>query len=321
MARRNLLRSLATASLLAVTGVGAVVGVAPAPAGAANSANLIIVTVRDDGFSQNDIQARVGDRLTFQLDAGAVRDHTLAWEHGQLQFHFSQGGRTSASYGPLRAGTLRFYDANFVPGPDAPGPYVGLLTVSDPPPQPPDTTSSSTSTTVTTVRPATTTTTDVPSGPTTTVYPPTTGTTGFTTIRPQLIADTPPPTTTTTTTTAPKKKDAPADKGKGKAAGTETPTTAAPAPPGPPPIEPIFDPATLTPAPLPSPDGQAAPPADGQTSDTNLDAAAVANLLNGDQPADDGTHLMLVALAALVVFLVVALTWTWHHRSSRYFPA
>jgi hypothetical protein len=131
-----------------------------------------------------------------------------------------------------------------------------------------------------------------------------------------LVAD--PGPTTTTTTTAPKKKDTPADKGKAKAAGTETPTTAAPAPPGPPPVEPIFDPATLTPAP-------AAPPAGDITAvvgaaDANLDASAAASLLSTDKPANDSV-LMLIALSGLVVFLMAAVLWRWHHRSSRYFPA
>jgi hypothetical protein len=319
MARRNLLRSLATASLLVLTGAGGlVVAAPPAPAGAAD-AFPITVTVRDDGFSQTDIHAVAGSKLTFQLDAGAVRSHTLAWEQGQMTFRFNQQGRTYITYGPLRAGTLRFYDADAVSGPDVAGPYAGILTVSPSSPQPPDTTSSSTSTstTVTTVRPTTTTSTPAPpSQPTTTVFPPTTQPTASTAIRPLLVADPAP----TTTTTAPKKKDPPSDKGKAKTAAAETPTTAAPAPPGPPALEPVFDPSTLTPGPLPSPDDEAAA-APGQAAASNLDAAAVSNLLNPDKPADDGARLLLLAVVAFALLVVVALVWGWNHRSSRYFPA
>jgi phosphoribosylformylglycinamidine synthase len=109
------------------------------------------------------------------------------------------------------------------------------------------------------------------------------------------------------------------DKGKAKAAGAETSTTAAPAPPGPPPVEPVFDPTTLTPGPLPSPGGDITAligPDDG----TNLDTSAAASLLNPDKAGDD-TGLLLMALGALVLFLLAALVWGWHHRSSRYFPA
>ena len=37
--------------------------------------------------------------------------------------------------------------------------------------------------------------------------------------------------------------------------------------------------------------------------------------------ADDGTPLMVAALAALGLFLVGGAGWAWHHRTSRYFPA
>jgi hypothetical protein len=52
----------------------------------------------------------------------------------------------------------------------------------------------------------------------------------------------------------------------------------------------------------------------------NADAAAVANLLP-DKPADNGSRLMLAALTAFGLFLVLAVTWRWHHRASRYIPA
>src|SRR4051812_28531877 len=78
MAGRNLLRSLAAASLLAVTS-GAALAVAVTPASAVDS-NLITVTVTDAGFSQTAIDARVGDRLVFHLDDNAQQPHTLAWD-------------------------------------------------------------------------------------------------------------------------------------------------------------------------------------------------------------------------------------------------
>lgn len=316
MARRNLLRSLAAASLLAVTS-GALLAGAATPAAAVDN-NVITVTVTDSGFTQTDIQARVGDHLIFRLDDAAQEPHTLAWDGGQIRYQFSRPGRTSTELPMRNAGKAAFFDSDHV-GPNDPnaGPFAGTLTVTDAPPPPPDTTSSSTSTTVTTaVQPTTTTVTTARPEPTTTVFPPTTQTTGFTTIHPMLVAD--PGPTATTTTTAPKKKDAPADKGKAKAAGTETPTTATPAPPGPPPVEPIFDPATLTPGPT-------APPAGDITAvvgsaDANLDASAAASLLSTDKPANDSV-LMLIALSGLVVFLMAAVLWRWHHRSSRYFPA
>jgi hypothetical protein len=328
MARRNLLRSLAAASLLAVTS-GALLAASTTPASAVDNV-AIVVTVTDTGFSQTDIQARVGDRLIFRLDDAAQEPHTLAWDRGQLQFKFDHSGTASnrcdagagASSGssvcyPMNnpGGPAHFYDVDHVRGPNGAA-FAGTLNVTDAPPQPPDTTSSSTSTTVTTVRSTSTTVTTARPEPTTTVYPPTTQTTGFTAVHPLLIADPPP---TTTTTTAPKKKDPPADKGKAKAAGTETPTTAAPAPPGPPPVDPIFDPETLTPAPLPSPGGDITAVV-GPAADANLDASAAASLLRPDKAADD-TGLLLVALGALVLFLLAAMVWRWHHRSSRYFPA
>src|SRR4051812_4511193 len=195
MARRNLLRSLAAASLLAVTS-GALLAGASAPAFAVDS-NTIVVTVRDDGFSQLDIQARVGDHLIFRLDDAAQQPHTLAWDGGQIRYQFSRPDRTTDELPPLKnAGKASFFDSDYVrPNDPNPGRFAGKLTVTDTPPQPPDTTSSSTSTTVTTVRATTTTVTTARPEPTTTVFAPTTQTTGVTAIHPMLVAD-PAPTTT-----------------------------------------------------------------------------------------------------------------------------
>lgn len=313
MARRNLLRSLAAASLLAVTS-GALLAGAAMPAAAVDN-NIITVTVTDTGFSQNDIQARVGDHLIFRLDDNAQEPHTLAWDRGQIRFQFSRPGHTSTELPMNNAGKASFFDSDHVGPNDPPGPFAGTLTVTDAPPQPPDTTSSSTSTTVTTAPQSTSTTvTTARPVPTTTVFPPTTQTTGVVAIHPMLVSDpTPAP---TTTTTAPKKKDNGADKGKAKAAAAETPTTAAPAPPGP---DPVFDPSTLTPSPLPSPGGDITAVV-GSGDGENLDASAAASLLNPDKAADD-TGLLLLAIGALALVLVAGVIWGWHHRSSRYFPA
>ena len=323
MARRNLLRSVLAASVMVVSGGGALLATAAAaPAGAVDN-NRITVTVRDSGFSETNITARVGDQLIFVLDAAATQNHTLAWDRGQIQFKFDHNGNASKNcdggaggsgpyvcYPMNNHGQAHFYDIDHVRDPNGAA-FAGTLTVTDAPPPPPDTTSSSTSTTVTTVRATTATT--ARTEPSTTTFPPTTATTGFVTVRPMLVSGPAP----TTTTTAPKKKDASDNKDKGKAASPETPTTAAPAPPDTPGLEPVFDPATLTPAPLPAPDNGVAA-ITGPAGD--LDAAAVANLLP-DKPADDGTPLMVAALAALGLFLVGGAGWAWHHRTSRYFPA
>jgi hypothetical protein len=323
MARGNFWRSLAAASLIVASGAAGMLAVSSLPAGAVDNIQ-ITVYVTDNGFSQTNLSARVGDLLVFQLDGGARNAHTLAWEGGQIQFRFQNGdpNRMSVKYGPLRQGpTIRFYDADSVSGPDVKGPFAGTLTVTNAPPPPPDTTSSSTSTTVTTVRPTTTTTGSVPV--TSTTSPPTPATTGDATIHPFLLADpapAPAPTTTTTTAPAATKKDPPADKGKAKAASAATPTTASPAPAAPAPVEPIFDPATLTPAALPQPDGAASAAAD-PAGGPDLGAEAVASLLNPDKPADNGTPMMLAAMVGLGLLLVAGAVWSWHHRASRYFPA
>ncbi|HEY0399504.1 MAG TPA: hypothetical protein VGF00_14005, partial [Acidimicrobiia bacterium] len=176
------MRSLAAASLLAVTS-GALLAGAATPAAAVDN-NVITVTVTDSGFTQKDIQARVGDRLIFRLDDAAQEPHTLAWDRGQLQFRFDHSGNSStscdagagASSGtsvcyPMNnpGGPAYFYDIDHAQGPNGSA-FAGTLHVAAAPPPPPDTTSSSTSTTVTTAaRPTTTTVTTARPEPTTTV--------------------------------------------------------------------------------------------------------------------------------------------------------
>lgn len=323
MAYRNLVRSWLAASVLALTAATPLLAT-PALASAADNVT-ITVTVRDDGFSQTTVDARVGDYLIFRLDDTAVNNHTLAWDQGQIRYTFDRGrpGGTFRRYGPLKAGTLHFYDADQVSGFAAGGPFTGVLAVSDapPPPPPPPSSTSSTSTTVT--APPSTGTTATTTGPTTTTSAPGT-------VRPFLIPDQGPTTSTTavpnptnvgagptknggtTATTANK------DKGKSKAA-TETSATTAPAPPPAPPDS-IFDAGVLTPSPTTLPE----PAASGSDDQESLNAASVLSLIDPEKPvADDGnTRLLLIgAVGALGLLVVAGGLWCWLHRASAYDPA
>jgi hypothetical protein len=224
----------------------------------------------------------------------------------------------------LNAGTLHFYDANYVPGYQAGGPHTGVLVVRDaPPPPPPPPSSSSTTTTVT--APAANDTTTTTTAPTTTTSEPSA-------VRPFLIPDPGPTTTTTaaanhinvgagstknggtTATTANK------DKGKVKAAATETSATTAPAPPAMPPDS-VFDAGVLTPSPttLPEP-ASASDPGD----EASLNASSVLDLLDPEKPAADDTDtrlLLIAAVGALGLMAVIGGFWWWGHRASRWDPA
>jgi hypothetical protein len=322
MAYRNVVRSWLAASMLALL---AATPLLTAPTAAAADNVTITVSVRDDGFSQSTIDARVGDYLIFKLDDAAVNSHTLAWDQGQIRFTFSRRpGGTWRRYGPLNAGTVHFYDADQVSGFDAGGPFTGVLTVSDAPPPPPPPPPSSTSSTSTTV-------TAPPSTATTTTTAPTTTTSAPSTVRPFLIPDPEPTTTTTavadptsvgagpvknggaTATTANKDKD----KGKSKPAA-ETPTTVAPAPPAAPP-ESVFDAESLTPGPTTLPD---LPSVIDPGDEAALNAASVLSLLDPEKPGDDdNTRLLLIAVGALGLVVVAGGIWCWLQRASRYDPA
>ena len=325
MAHRNLVRSWLAASVLALTAATPLLG-APAAAAAADSVT-ITVTVRDDGFSQTTVDARVGDYLIFKLDDAAVNNHTLAWDQGQIRFTFGhRAGATWRRYGPLNEGTLHFYDADQVSGYAAGGPFTGVLTVSNapPPPPPPSSSTSSTSTTVTAP----------PSSATTTTTMATTTTTSEPTpVQPFLVSDPQPTTTTaapnpanvgggptknggTTATTTNKDKD----KGKGKAAAAETPTTLAPAPPAAPPDS-IFDAESLTPSPTTLPD---APLVIDPADEAALNAASVLDLLEPEKAVDEDHNarlLLIGAIGALGLLLVIGGFWWWGHRATRWDPA
>jgi hypothetical protein len=330
MAYRNVVRSWLAASVVALTAAAPLLA-AQAPAAAADSVT-ITVTVRDDGFSQTAVDARVGDYLIFRLDDAAINSHTLAWDQGQIRFTFDRNrpGGTFRRYGPLNAGTRHFYDADQVSGYAAGGPFTGVLTVSDspppPPPPPPPSSTSSTSTTVTAPPSSATTTTTMAS---------TTSTTAPASVRPFLIPD---PAPTTTTTAAPNPVNvgagptknagtaAPAankDKDKGgkvKAAATETSASTAAAAPVMPPDS-VFDPGVLTPGPATAP--EAAPPS-GSAEEQSLNAASVLDLLDPEKPASDntGTDLVLiVAVGALGLLVVIGGCLWWGHRATRWDPA
>jgi len=327
MAYRNVVRSWLAASVLALTATAPLLA-AQAPAAAADSVEFV-VTVRDDGFSQQTIDARVGDMLTFQLDSAAVNPHTLAWDQGQVTFDFdrSQEHGTSRTYGPLKqqpgggVATLHFYDARQVAGYQAGGPFTGVLTVR---PTTTSTTASSTSTssTSTTLPPS--------SATTTTTVAPTTTTSAPSSVRPFLIPD-PAPTTTTTVVANPvvgagatknggtTASTANKDKGKVKAAATETSATTAPAPVMPP--DSVFDPGVLTPGPTTLPEPVSA---SDQADEESLNAASVLDLLDAGKPASDntGTDLVLIlAVGALGLLAVIGGCLWWGHRATRWDPA
>jgi len=311
MARRNLWRSLATASLVLVSTAAA--GLAALPA-SAEQANVWTVTVRDDGFSVQNLTVQKDDVLIFQLDPNAVQAHVLTWVEGGLSWDFRR--RPWAKYGGPFGATgvvLHFYDSGEISGYDAASPFSGTLTISDTPP----------TTTTTTVRPPVTTTT-APRATTTTTAPPTTTTTDGA-IHPLLVSD--PGATTTTWAPVPLKvtsSGGPAasppstttavkDKTKAKDGPATTTTTAPPAPPAG-----LFDVSTLTPA-APTPDPSPAAVTDlGNSADVQ---SALAGILHPDKPSDSGASWLLLACGGFAALVLLGGGWAWFHRSSRYFPA
>src|SRR5438270_8966472 len=155
MARRNLLRSWAAASLLVLSGSGALLATAATPAGAADN-NRVVVYVTDNGYSDTNVTARVGDQLIFVLGSPANNRHTVTWDGGRVEDELGPN-RQWVAYPMNNPGTAHFYDRYNVSGPNGQA-FAGTLTVTKPGPPPPDTTSSSTSTTVTTVPPTSATT-------------------------------------------------------------------------------------------------------------------------------------------------------------------
>ena len=321
MARRKVLRSWLTATVLVLSGTAAV-SVAPSPAGAADPDVTVKVYATyfqapDGTTNPAKIYAKPEQRIVFQLVDPADTRHTVTLDPGACEnrptrlceqrfddprdpvvdFRFS----TEKEYG--------FYDRY---ADDAGRQMRGVFVITSAPATVPPPT---TSTTV----PSTTSTT----APTTTTTSPTTTTTAPTSIHPFLIPD---PTTTTTTavattgppppTTAPANKDNGKDKGK-KAASPSTPTTAAPAPPNAMPPDSVFDPAALTPGPtvLPAPDGS------NSEDEAALDASAAASLLDPQKAGDDGGKLLLMAFGALAMLLLLCGGWAWFTRSSQYDPA
>jgi len=344
MARRNPLRSLAAASLMALSGTGGLLA-APLPAGAADASLYQIRLSEKDGFSPGVVDVKVGDYLAFKLETASPASstaHSVTWDDQstcpsdagdvpcwpELRFNDSNQKCMVRSYTLPNtrcilvkiAGTFRYHDRLSLEagGPD----FQGLVNVVGPS----TTTTTAPPTTTTTAAPTTTTTRPA----TTTTLPSTTTTTAASAIRPFLIPDQSP----ATVTTAPPagsgtaagsnsngKTSSPTagkDKGKPKGGSPSTPTTAAPAPPGEPSVEPVFDPASLTPGPITLPD--TVNPADSD-DESYLDSA-VMSLLNPEQPADEeGINLILGVLGAGGLLLAGGGAWLWYHRASRYFPA
>jgi hypothetical protein len=342
MAYRNRVRSLLAVSVFALTAATPLLG-APAAvamtgcdgskAPPATPENVeFIVTVRDDGFSQQTISARVGDLVTFKLDDAAVKLHTLDWDQGPAIYRYTfdrDHGKLCRTYGPLRqqegggAATLHFYDAGQVPGYGTGGPFTGVLTVSPASSNPPPPSSSSSTTTTSVTAPPSSETTTTTMGPTTTTSEPTE-------VRPFLVPDAPTTTTTaaanpatsgagptknggTTATTANK------DKGKSKAAG-ETASTLAPAAPVMPPDS-VFDPGVLTPGPTTLPD---APAVSNSGDESSLNAASVLDLLEPEKAVDEDGNarlLLIAAIGCLGLLAVIGGFWWWGHRATRWDPA
>ncbi|MCA1841836.1 MAG: cupredoxin domain-containing protein, partial [Actinobacteria bacterium] len=78
MARRNLLRTLLSASLLFGSVVGGILAT-PSPAGAADNV-AITIHISDQGFSPAKVDARIGDYLIFTLDNSTSTEHTVTWD-------------------------------------------------------------------------------------------------------------------------------------------------------------------------------------------------------------------------------------------------
>ena len=341
MARRKLMRSLLTASLLLVGSSAVGMLAVPSPASAADASLYQIRLSEKSGFSPGVVDVRVGDYLAFILDteSSASTNHSVTWDDQSTcptetgdapcwpELRFNDDNQkcmvrsytlpNTRSYSLVVAGSFRYHDRLSAEAGGAD--FQGLVTVAGP------STSTSTAppTTTTTSAPTTTTTRPV----TTTTLPSTTTTTGATTIRPFLI-----PNESSTTTTAQSSAPAAApgsnktgagssgtagkDKEKGKSKGDSSTTTTEP--PSAPQAEPVFDSASLTPGPITLPDTvNTADSAD----ETFLDSAVMA-LLSPEKAADEGGYgMILLALGAMALVLVAGGAWHWFHRSSRYFPA
>ena len=320
MARRRVLRSWVTASVLAVSSAAGVF-VTSLPARAAAAIPDPVVTVYPDRFvtpwGGTTVYARPKQLIKFVLADANDTHHTVTIEPVDCGGHasslceqrFDVDDRSrGVEYFWSQEGDHHFFD-RYAREEGRP-PMTGLMVVTNSPPpvQPVTTTSSSTTTTMAT---------------TTTTMGPTTTTTAPTSIRPMLVPD-PAPTTTTTRaanpavspTPAPASKSNDKDSKAKKAASPSTPTTAAPAPDGTMPPDSVFDPAALTPAPtlMPAPDGS-------HGDEAAIDASEAASLLDPQQADDDGSKLLLLAFGALALMLMVGGGWAWFTRASRYDPA
>lgn len=329
MARRNLLRSLLAASLMALSGAGGLL-VAPLPAGAITNPDHRVM-VYETKFSPDVLYARRGQTVQFDLAPGVSTDHTVTLENGVCADRPARMCEETFD-DPADPPVFRFSDYGEYPYYDR---YAreagdlnmqGMIIVTDQPPPPTTTTTTAPPTTSTTMSSTTTT----RPATTTTLPPATTTTTAPTSIRPFVLSDTGPTTTTTAPTPAAgatlastnggtgtptaAAKDKGKGDGKGKAGATDTPPSTS-APSDGLPVDVVFDAASLTPLP------ESSAPAGVTTSDSGPEEAALLDLLGAENSADDGTRVMIIAggVLALAILLVGAVAW--HQRSSRYFPA
>lgn len=320
MARRNPVRSWLAASLIALSGAAgglALTAVPAAPAGAVDN-NYVDVTVLDTAFNPSTVYARPGDIVRFTLGTNVSTDHTVTLEVGtcngrpnQLCERTFDDAHRTVFFRFSAADSYPYFDR--IARDDRHVDMRGTIVVTD---QPPVTTSTEPP------RPATTTTTAAQATTTTTAGD----------IHPFVVYD-PGPSPSTTTTTAPAHltvintapaagkpataaSAAAADSAKGKAKGASGPSTTTTTAPPAAPDESVFSAASLIPTPE-SPPAAAVPDADTPVDDVTSTAA---DLLHTDH-GDDGTRLMVVAVAALAAFLLGAGSIAWCRRSSRYFPA
>lgn len=329
MARRNLLRSLLAASVMVVSGTTGLLVATPTPGGAAEAfVPDYRVTVYETKFSPSTIYARPAETVQFDLGPGVGTNHTVTLENGtcgnrpsRLCERTFDDPNNPPVFRFSNYGEYRFYDriareagqhdmGGVIVIMDNPPPTTTSTTMAPPPPPPPPPTTTTTQASTTTTRPVTTT------------FPSSTTTTAPSTIRPFVIFDAPATTTTTAAAGAPaapagskgqpKGKSADKDQGKDKPDDADSTTTSSSLPEGP--TDVVFDEASLTPLPDTTPIGSSTP-------DSGPEEAAVVDLLDGDEPVDDDSNLLIVGIGVLVVVALSGAIIAWGRRSSRYFPA
>ena len=324
----------ASLSVMAVVIVG-LLPVHPGAAGAADPKGFFVM-VTDRGFSPSVVSdVNPGDVLIFTLYRTTNR-HSVVFEDSSIcagsrgavpcwpELRFDDGQpNCTTDQGPLQDSrcmvvrdpgkTVRFHDGSNQSSAGEVRVLGEPTTTTGAPTPPTEPTPSPTEPSTTTTTAAQATTTTAPGQIHPFLVPDAPATTSTTTAVIPVVATrngTPPSTTT-------KDKDKEKDKPRPKADGTATPSTAPPADSGSMPPDSVFDPASLTPGPVAVPDMTGLSTAGNDGS--NLESSAVMNLLDHEEPAEDGP--VLLAAVALAFLLLVAGVWRWLHRASRYDPA